>query len=263
MRVVGIGGAARRVAGFAVGAALVAATAGCAGGSEPAAAGAPATPAAAGGGASAAASPSAPASPSPVGTPGPAADRLKELLVAPATRIGRYQVSEPVLDEPFSEMYEAVPVVCTPLSTLSKAGHTAQAYGTVLVPEKPLEVGTAILLRSYPHETAARAALASLAEAGRQCAGGYTEDRALAEAKVLRVEEVKAPAIGDEARAYRIVTQDLKDEKISLYQYLTVVRTGSVTLSFDSSIIATHDFGGVPQEIVTAQWKKLSEGLAS
>ncbi|UQW99948.1 hypothetical protein [Streptomyces sp. RerS4] len=263
MRVVGNSGTIRRVAGLAAVAALAVGTAGCAGGAggaggDRAEAGAGAS---AGASASAAASPSA--SPSPVGIPGPGADRLKELLLTPATRVGRYEVSEPVLDEPFSEIYEATPAHCTPLTTLGKAGHTAQAYGSVRVPDKPLDVSTAILLRSYPHESAAKAAMASLAEAGKSCAGGYTEDRALAEAKVLRVEEVNAPAIGDEARAYRIVTRDVKDEKISLYQYLTLVRSGSVTLSFDSDHIATTDFGGVPQEIVTAQWEKFAKGGAS
>ncbi|MCX5197268.1 hypothetical protein OOK31_25780 [Streptomyces sp. NBC_00249] len=251
----------RQVMALAVGAALLAGTAGCAGGSTDADGKGEAASAAPGPSGTSSAAPSA--APSAVGTPGPGADRLKALLLAPGSKAGRYEVSEPILDEPMNELYDAAPVVCQPLTSLGKAGHTAQAYGTVRVPGSPLDIGTDILLRSYPGASAAQAALKSLGEAGKQCAGGYTEDRALAEAKVLRVEEVKAPSVGDEARAYRIVVQDVKDEKISLYRYLTLVRSGSVTLSFRSDVFDVKDFGGVPQEIVTAQWEKFSKGPAS
>ncbi|MEU9027582.1 hypothetical protein AB0D46_08595 [Streptomyces sp. NPDC048383] len=248
----------RRVRAVAAGAALLAATAGCGGGS-----------AAAGSDGRASASPSptattatASATPAPVGPPGPDAAALKALVLTAGAKAGRYEADEPFLDEPFSEIYEAEPAVCLPLTTLATAGHTAQAYATVGVPGKPLDVDTAVLLRSYRDANAAGAALKSLAEAGKRCAGGYTEERAVIDAKVLRVEPVAAPAIGDEALAYRIVTRDVKDEGASLHQYLTVVRSGPVTLSFSSDIVDTTDFGGVPQEIVTAQWEKFSRGNA-
>ncbi|MFF3016854.1 hypothetical protein [Streptomyces sp. NPDC057939] len=249
------------MAAWAAGAALLAGTAGCGGG--------PTAPAG-DGGHSAAASPTgtpAPPSPgassaaaSPVGPPGPDAAALKTLILAAGAKAGPYQVDEPSLDEPFSEIYEAEPAVCLPLTTLGAAGHTAQAYASVGLPGKPLEVDTKILLRSYRDAGAAGATLRSLAEAGKRCAGGYTEERVVIDAKVLRVEPVAAPAIGDEALAYRIVTQDVRDKGISLYQYLTVVRSGPVTLSFSSDIVDTRDFGGVPREIVTAQWEKFSRG---
>ncbi|MFF4318773.1 hypothetical protein [Streptomyces sp. NPDC001568] len=252
-------GGIRGVRAVAAGAALLAATAGCGGGS--AGAGSDGKPS---GGpsptATASASASASTSPTPVGPPGPDVAALEALVLTAGAKAGRYEADEPVLDEPFSEVYEAEPAVCLPLTTLAAAGHTAQAYATVGVPGKPLDVDTDILLRSYRDANAAGAALKSLAEAGKRCAGGYTEERAVIDAKVLRVEPVAAPAIGDEAQAYRIVTQDVKEEDVSLYQYVTVVRSGPVTLSFSSDIIDTKDFGGVPQEIVTAQWEKFSRG---
>ncbi|TDU74333.1 hypothetical protein [Streptomyces sp. KS 21] len=239
----------RRAAGAVIGAAaLLVGTAGCSGsGTGEAAAGVPTGSAVA----------------SPSGTPGPGVDRLKELVVAQGEKFGPYEVTDPLLDEPMSELYEAQPTACQPLTSLGKAGHTAQAYAKAGVPGQFQAVGTEILLRSYPDAGAAAAAVKSLADAGGRCAGGYTEDRALAEAKVLRVEPVPAPALGDEARAYRIVTQDVKDPGISLYKYLTLVRSGSVTLAFRSDVIDTKDFGGVPQEIVTGQWERFARGTAA
>ncbi|WP_328619389.1 hypothetical protein [Streptomyces sp. NBC_00354] len=239
----------RRAAGAVIGAAaLLAGTAGCGG---------PAT------GEAAAGAPAGSAAASPSGTPGPGVERLKELVVAEGEKFGPYEVREPLLDEPMSELYEARPAACQPLTGLGKAGHTAQAYAKVSVPGQFQAVGTEILLRSYRDAGAAAAAVKSLADAGGRCAGGYTEDRALAEAKVLKVEPVQAPALGDEARAYRIVTQDVKDPGISLYKYLTLVRSGSVTLAFRSDVIDTKDFGGVPQEIVAGQWEKFAKGNAA
>lgn len=196
--------------------------------------------------------------PSTNATAGPGAERLKAMALAAGEKAGRYEASEPILDEPMNELYEAQPAACRPLTSLGKAGHSAQAYAKTGVPGEWQAVGTEILLRSYEAGGAA-SAMKSLAEAGRQCAGGYAEERAIAEAKVLRVEPVKAPALGDEALAYRIVVQDLKDKEISLYKYLTVIRSGSVTLSFRSDAIDTKDFGGVPEEVVKAQWEKFSK----
>ncbi|MEW2139448.1 hypothetical protein AB0892_23130 [Streptomyces sp. NPDC005409] len=245
-------GRTRRTAAVAVGVAVVLTGAvACGGGKE---GGAPS-------GTSPAASTSASAS-TAAGTgsaaAGPGAERLKAFALAPGDKAGRYEASEPLLDEPMSEVYDARPAACQPLTGLGKAGHTAQAYVKTDVPGEWQGVGTEILLRSYKDGGAA-SAVKALAEAGRQCAGGYTEDRALAEAKILKVEPVKAPALGDEALAYRIVVQDVKDQNISLYKYLTVIRSGPVTLSFRSDAIDTKDFGGVPEEVVTAQWEKFSK----
>ncbi|MFD3698240.1 hypothetical protein ACFWUZ_19165 [Streptomyces sp. NPDC058646] len=250
----------RRTAAVAlIGTALLAGTAACAGGSGTAGGGAVVTA-----GPSPAGTPAPSASPSPAGPPGPTVGQLKAFALAPGEKAGAYEASEPLLDEPMSEMYEAAPKACEPLSTLAPAGHTAQAYVQAQVPGEWQAVDTEILLRSYPGGGSA-AAMKSLAEAGRQCGGGYTEDRALVEAKVLKVEPVTAPALGDEALSYRIVVQDVKDKDTSLYKYLTVIRSGSVTLSFRSDILDTKDFGGVPAEVVTAQWEKFAKasGAAS
>ncbi|MEV7526038.1 hypothetical protein [Streptomyces sp. NPDC091371] len=249
-------GRARRTAAVALGvAAVLAGAAACGGTGEggkggkdgKAAATASASP---GGSASASASPGSPA--------GPGVERLKAMALAPGEKAGRYEVSEPVLDEPMSELYDVEPAVCTPLNSLGKAGHTAQAYTATHVPGEWQAVGTDILLRSYKDGGAA-SAMRSLAEAGRQCAGGFTEERWAVSAKVLKVEPVKAPALGDEALAYRIVTQDVKDKDITLYDYLTVIRSGSVTVSFRSDALDTKDFGGVPEEVVAAQWEKFTK----
>ncbi|MFB6617091.1 hypothetical protein ACFCV9_23230 [Streptomyces sp. NPDC056367] len=243
-------GKRRRAAAAALGvAAVLAGAAACGGGSG------------SDGGAGATAAPtSAPAStPATAGGPaGPGAERLKAMALAEGDKAGRYEASEPVLDEPMSELYDTQPAACRPLTSLGRAGHTAQAYAKTGVPGEWQAVGTEILLRSYEGGGAA-AAMKALAEAGRQCAGGYTEERGLATAKVLRVEQVKAPGLGDEALAYRIVTQDVKDKDISLYDYLTVIRSGSVTLSFRADVIDTKDFGGVPEDVVAAQWEKFSK----
>ncbi|MFD3651601.1 hypothetical protein ACFWVT_08100 [Streptomyces cyaneofuscatus] len=194
----------------------------------------------------------------PAGALAPTAGQLASYVLAPGAEAGRYEASEGMLDEPSSEAYEAMPKVCTPLTTLSGAGHTAHAYVTVGVPGEFQEVDTDILMRSYSGDGAA-AAMKSLSEAGRRCAVGYTEDRALVEANVTEVKPVAAPSLGDEALAFRIVVQDVKDRNISLYKYLTVIRSGSVTLSFRSDILDVKDFGGVPPEVMTAQWEKFTK----
>lgn len=246
----GYGKVRRTAAAALIGAALSAGTAGCGAGAQD-----KATPSA---------SQSHGQTQSPAGPPGPPVEQLKAFALAPGDKAGPYEVTEPLLDEPMSELYEAKPEACGPLTSLGKAGHTAQAYAKTGVPGEWQAVGTDILLRSYKDGGSA-AAMKALAEAGRQCAGGYTEDRALAEGKILKVEPVKAPALGDEALAYRIVVQDVKEKEISLYKYLTVIRSGPVTLSFRSDAIDTKDFGGVPAEVVTAQWEKFAKasGAAS
>ncbi|WP_411107495.1 hypothetical protein [Streptomyces sp. cmx-4-9] len=246
----------RTAAAALIGAALLTGTAACTAG------GAGAAPAAAGpertAGASPDRSPGWSGGPSPTGAPGPTTGQLQAFVLAPGAKAGRYEVSVPLFDEPFSEAYEAAPQVCTPLTTLGRAGHTGQAYAKVQVPGEWQEVDTDVLLRSYPGDGAA-AAMRSLAEAGRQCAGGYTEDRAVVEGRVTGVTAVPAPALGDEALSFRIVVQDVKEKDVSLYKYLTVVRSGAVTLSFRSDILDVKDFGGVPAEVVAAQWEKFAQ----
>lgn len=239
-------GRARRTAAVALGTAVVLAGAVACGGSTGADGEAKATP-------------TPTSAPATAGGPaGPGVERLKAMALAAGEKAGRYEASEPVLDEPMSELYDARPAACQPLTGLGGAGHTAQAYARTGVPGAWQSVDTEILLRSY-RDGGAASAMKGLAEAGRQCAGGYTEERGLATAKVLRVEPVKAPALGDEALAYRIVTQDVKDGGISLYDYLTVIRSGPVTVSFRSDALDTKDFGGVPEEVVAAQWEKFSK----
>ncbi|MET9697543.1 hypothetical protein ABZY31_11520 [Streptomyces sp. NPDC006529] len=198
----------------------------------------------------------------PPAAQGPAADKLKALALAPGEKAGAYEADEPVLDEPMNESYEATPAACRPLTSLGRAGHRAQAYVKTDVPDEMRAVVTEILLRSYDG-AGAKAALASLAAAGKSCAGGYTEDRMLAEGRILRVETVPPPKLGDEAQAYRIVVQDVKDKNLSLFKYLTVIRSGSVTLSFRSDVLDIKDFGGVPPEVVTAQWEKFAKGAGA
>lgn len=241
-----------------IGTALLAATAGCG----------------TGGSGSAAADKAAASRPSPTpsgdpsegsgrgGAPGPTAEQLASYALVPGAKAGRYEASAPVLDEPFSDMYEASPEVCTPLTTLGGAGHSAQAYVKAEVPGEWQEVNTEVLLRSYPGGGAA-AAMKSLAEAGLRCAAGYTEDRGIVEGKVTEVKPVAAPSLGDEALAYRIVVQDVKEKDISLYKYLTVIRSGAVTLSFRSDVLDVKDFGGVPAEVVTAQWEQFAKASGS
>ncbi|MFD0430583.1 hypothetical protein ACFQ60_34035 [Streptomyces zhihengii] len=93
---------------------------------------------------------------------------------------------------------------------------------------------------------------------GESCAGGFTEVRTLARAKVLSVEPAEAPALGDEAKAFRITIEDVKSDR-RLYEYLTVVRSGPTTLSFRADYLGTKDVGGVPREIVEAQWKQFTD----
>ncbi|WP_405388308.1 hypothetical protein OG596_10310 [Streptomyces sp. NBC_01102] len=94
--------------------------------------------------------------------------------------------------------------------------------------------------------------------AGRECAGGLTEERAVARATYEKAEPTALPAFADEAdeaKAYRFTVLDVKG-KLRLYEYLTVVRSGSTTLAFRAEILGTKDIGGVPQDVMAAQWRK-------
>lgn len=230
----------RRVTGVAV-AGMLAMTAACGDGGGPE----PERPAA--------------SAPAPDQAP-PAAQGLENAALADGRRIGPYAVRKP--DEPpFSENYTADPASCQPLVSLAPGATThdpvAEAHRQADIPEEAAGIGVLVQLRTYEGDGAA-AVLRDLAAAGESCAGGFTEVRTLARAKVLSVEPAEAPALGDEAKAFRITVRDVKED-LKLYEYLTVVRSGRTTLSFRADYMGTKDVGGVPKEIVEAQWKQFTD----
>ncbi|RDG34969.1 hypothetical protein [Streptomyces corynorhini] len=173
-------------------------------------------------------------------------------------RIGKYTASEYSLGVPLGENYTATPAVCQPFVSLA-AGATAftpaaEVHRRVDVPGETLGPTVAVQLRSYPGQ-GAKGVMKALGRAERACADGFTEERAVARATYPKAEPVTAPRVGDEAAAYRFTILDVKG-KLKLYEYLTVVRSGSTTLSFRAEITGTRDIGGVPEEIVRAQWEK-------
>ncbi|MEV4332573.1 hypothetical protein AB0K02_18870 [Streptomyces sp. NPDC049597] len=197
------------------------------------------------------------ASPSGGGVPTEAA--LRAVAFADGERIGPYTATE-TDGAPLGEDYTADPARCRPLVSLA-AGATAhdpaaEVHREVDVADEVAGIGVLVQLRSYAGDGAA-AVMKDLAAAGDACAGGYTEVRTLARARVLKAEPVEAPAIGDEAEAFRFTVLDVKGE-LKLYEYLTVVRSGAVTLSFRADFLGTKDIGAVPREIIDAQWKKFS-----
>ncbi|MGW0320292.1 hypothetical protein [Streptomyces flavidovirens] len=175
--------------------------------------------------------------------------------------VGKYTASEYTLGAPHGDDYTADPAVCQPLVSLAadvtdydlKSEVNRQAD----VPDEMLGLTVAVQLRSYGGGDAARV-MKALDKAGKECADGFTEVRAVAKGKYLKVEPVEAPELGagaDEARAYHFTILDVKG-KLKLHEYLTVVRSGSATLSFRGEITDTKDFGGVPEEVTDAQWEK-------
>ncbi|MBO0513313.1 hypothetical protein, partial [Streptomyces beijiangensis] len=173
--------------------------------------------------------------------------------------VGPYTASEPTLDGPFRDEYTAAPATCRPLVSLKEgtgqyAAPAAEVNRTVDNPDEMLGESVDVQLRSYADGNAARV-MQALTKAGTACAAGFTEERAVARAKYLKVETLKAPAIGDEAKAFRFTVLDVKG-KLKLYTYLTVVRSGSTTLSFRASILSAKDIGGVPRTVLDTQWKK-------
>ncbi|MGX1886203.1 hypothetical protein [Streptomyces sp. NPDC055287] len=175
--------------------------------------------------------------------------------------VGKYTASEFTLGAPHGDDYTAAPAVCQPLVSLA-ADVTdydlkSEVSRRVDVPDDMLGLSVAVQLRSYGRGHAARV-MKDLAKAGQECADGFTEVRAIAKGKYLKVEPVEAPEFGagaDEARAYHFTILDVKG-KLKLHDYLTVVRSGSATLSFRADILGTKDIGGVPEEITDAQWEK-------
>ncbi|MFG2334549.1 hypothetical protein ACGFMM_33785 [Streptomyces sp. NPDC048604] len=204
---------------------------------------------------------SAPAAPDTAGAL--TADRLKAAALADGEKAGRYTVSEYTLGAPLGEAYNAVPAVCQPLVSLAKEvadpDPAAEVHRKVDVPEELTGTTVAVTLRAYGSQGAATV-LKNLNTAGKQCAGGFTEQRAVAQAQYLKVETLPAPKLGDEAVAFKFTILDVKGS-LKLYEYLTVVRSGTTTLSFRGEITDTKDIGGVPPEVIDAQWKKF-EGTA-
>lgn len=197
--------------------------------------------------------PSAPAAPDGA--------RLKAASFTDGEKVGPYTASEYVLDGPLGDAYTAVPAGCQPLVSLSgevsDPDPAAQVQRKVDVPDEMLGTTVDVTLRGYANGGAATV-MKALDRAGRDCAGGFTEQRAVAAAKYLKVEPAKAPAFAaeaDEAKAYRFTILDVKGRE-KLYEYLTVVRSGSTTLAFRAEITSTKDIGGVPAEVMAAQWAK-------
>ncbi|MFF3248288.1 hypothetical protein ACFYWY_32210 [Streptomyces sp. NPDC002870] len=191
--------------------------------------------------------------------------QLKAVSFTDGEKIGPYTASEFTLGAPLGEDYTAAPAVCQPLVSLAEGATAhdpaAEVNRELDVADEMAGIGIAVQLRSYAKGEAA-AVMKALAAAGTQCTGGFVEERAIAKAKYLKVEPAKAPAFGDEAKAYRFTILDVKG-KLKLYEYLTVVRSGSTTLSFRADFLGTKDIGAVPAEVMTAQWEKFEAGRKS
>ncbi|MFF5085577.1 hypothetical protein [Streptomyces niveus] len=183
---------------------------------------------------------------------------LTALAFTDGEKIGKYTAGEFSLGEPQGEDYTTDPATCQPLVSLAK-GATAfdpasEVHRNVDVAEEMVGTTVAVQLRSY-NGGGAVGVMKALGAAGKACAGGFVENRAVAKGQYLKVESVKAPDHGDEAQAYRFTILDVKGT-LKLYEYLTVVRSGATTLSFRADILDTKDIGKVPEEVITAQWKK-------
>ncbi|MFD5098501.1 hypothetical protein [Streptomyces albidochromogenes] len=181
--------------------------------------------------------------------------------------VGKYTASAFTLGAPHSDDYTADPAVCQPLVSLAAdvTDHDmrSEVNRRVDVAGEMLGVSVAVQLRSYGGGDAARV-MKALDRAGKECADGFTEVRAVAKGTYLKVEPVRAPEFGagaDEARAYHFTILDVKG-KLRLHDYLTVVRSGSTTLSFRAELLGTKDFGGVPKAVTDAQWEKFRSVVA-
>ncbi|MFE4217489.1 hypothetical protein [Streptomyces sp. NPDC056844] len=198
---------------------------------------------------------------------GPTEAELTAAALTDGERAGDLTASEYALDGPLGDAYTADPAVCQPLVSLAGdvSGHepVAQVQRKADKPEEMLGVTVDITLRSYAGDEAAKV-MASLERAGRECAGGLTEERAVARARYEKVEPAALPDFAgeaDQAKAYRFTVLDVKG-KLKLYEYLTVLRSGSTTLAFRAEILGTQDIGGVPEDVMAAQWKKFRAARA-
>ncbi|WP_327234229.1 hypothetical protein OG349_09695 [Streptomyces sp. NBC_01317] len=199
--------------------------------------------------------------PSPAASPADPPPRTERQLTAAALsdgeRAGAYTVSTYPLGGPLDTDYTAAPAVCQPLVSLAPGVSgfrpAAEVGRRAEDPRETLGVTVDVRLRSYAGQGAARV-MKALTTAGRACAGGFTEDRlSPVRAKYLAVETVKAPYLGDDSVAYRFTILDVRGKK-KLYEYLTVVRSGSTTLSFRAEVTGTKDVGAVPADVIRAQW---------
>ncbi|MEU9359233.1 hypothetical protein AB0D35_14175 [Streptomyces sp. NPDC048301] len=210
----------------------------------------------------------------PAATPSPSAPagalteaQLTAVALTDGERAGKLTASEYALDGPLGDAYTADPAVCQPLVSLAGdvSGHApaAQVQRKADEPGEMFGVTVDITLRSYAGDEAAEV-MASLDRAGRACAGGFTEERAVARAAYEKAEPAPLPgfaAEADEAKAFRFTILDVKG-KLKLYEYLTVLRSGTTTLAFRAEILGTKDIGGVPEDVMAAQWKKFRAGRA-
>ncbi|MFE3518090.1 hypothetical protein [Streptomyces sp. NPDC059166] len=193
--------------------------------------------------------------------------QLTALALADGERAGELTASEYALDGPLGDAYTAAPAVCQPFVSLagdvSDHAPAAQVQRKAEKPGELLGVTVDITLRSYAGDGAAEV-MASLDRAGRACADGFTEERAVARATYAKAEPARLPSFAgeaDEAKAYRFTVLDVKG-KLKLYEYLTVLRSGSTTLAFRAEILGTKDIGGVPDDVTAAQWRKFRAGRA-
>ncbi|MFJ1597160.1 hypothetical protein [Streptomyces sp. NPDC088261] len=204
---------------------------------------------------------------SPAGPPPRTERQLTTAALSDGERAGAYTVSTYPLGGPLDTDYTAAPAVCQPLVSLAPGVSgfrpAAEVGRRAEDPRETLGVTVDLRLRSYAGQGAARV-MKALTTAGRTCAGGFTEDRlSPVRATYLAVETVEAPSLGDDSVAYRFTISDIRDKKTKkkLYEYLTVVRSGSTTLSFRAEVtgtkdVGTKDAGAVPVDVIRAQWAK-------
>ncbi|MFD9290741.1 hypothetical protein ACFWBV_21130 [Streptomyces sp. NPDC060030] len=149
--------------------------------------------------------------------------RLTAVAFRDGERAGDLTASEYTLDGPLGDAYTADPAVCRPLVSL--AGDVSGHEPVAQVQRKA----------DKPEDML-----------------GVTVDITL---------RSYAGDEADEAKAYRFTVLDVKG-KLKLYEYLTVLRSGSTTLAFRGEILGTQDIGGVPEDVMAAQWKKFRAGQA-
>lgn len=192
---------------------------------------------------------------------------LHSRAFTPGEKIGPYLAGEYLTSGgPSSEHYGAGPRACTPLVNLGDVGVTpggapfSQVHRKVADPVKPRGAEVAVSLRSFPAGGADQV-MRKLRTAGERCTGGFKGERGNAAARYTAVEELPAPAgIGDEAQAYRLTLHRTQDPRRTTHEYLTVVRSGVSTLAFRADALEAADPGGVPKEIVDAQWERFQWG---
>ncbi|GHH52322.1 hypothetical protein [Streptomyces candidus] len=191
---------------------------------------------------------------------------LNVRALSPGEAVGPYRTGEfTVSGGPLSDRYSATPPVCQPLVGLTsvRGGPVAQVHRRLGDPAKPQGVDVAVQLRSYGAGRAA-AVMEELRTAGAECRDGFAERRGATAggavtATYTAVRKLPAPAgLGDEAQAYRLTLHDVRDAGRTTYEYLTVLRDGASLLSFRAEALAAADPGGVPKDVLDAQWEKWS-----